>query len=181
MVCSILFISGCTLFEEPFLQPVSPSFQFTEDKTQTGLVAFSVVCKGVNRTIKAEVTDVKTNNFYLFNFVCDPQEAYRQIKILKIPAGYYTFSRVEYSDGNTTHFTSEKNHFYFNIKAHKLNYIGRIQYTIGGNQILTAVSNEDIEDLPEIKMSLPEISVKDYVVLFWGRDEFGEFGDVIAK
>jgi len=175
VISAILFVTGCT---DTLLSPVPPSFQFTKEESQTGLVAFSVVCTGIHYAIGATIINVKTDQTHHFMFTCDLQEGYSQIKILKIPAGYYTFGKISYFDGYATHSTNEKNHFYFTIQAHKVNYIGRIYYTINGSKLITGVNSESVVDIPQIKMALPELSPNNYVVLFWGKDDFGDF---IAK
>lgn len=177
MVSVILFVAGCADISIP-LPEASPSFQFTKEEPQSGILAFSVVCIGLYGILDADIIDVKTDKINNFSFSCFPQEGYNQIKILKIPAGYYTLGKVSYFDGHSTHYTIEKNHFYFTIQAHKVNYIGRIHFTVNRDRLITGVDNDDIADIPQIKRVLPELPPKSYIVLFWEKDEFG---DVIAK
>lgn len=175
-ILSPIFIAGC--YTTIPLSSVPPSFQFTQDEPKSSLVAFSLACAGTDSYIDATFINVNTDEVNHFAFNCDRDKAYSQIEIRKMSAGYYTFGKVSYSVGSETHYTDGKNKFYFNLQSHKLNYIGRIEYGISRDRILTSVGDASSSDIHQIKLALPEIPIKDYIVLFWEEDDLGDF---IAK
>jgi uncharacterized lipoprotein YajG len=157
------------------ISTVPPSFQFSQEEPESSLIAFSLACVGTDSHIDVNFINVNTDQANHFGFNCDREKAYNQIEILKMSAGYYTFGKVSYSVGSETHYTNEKNRFYFTLQPHKVNYIGRIEYSINKDEIFTSVDDASSSDIHQIKLALPEISSKDYVALFWERDDLGDF------
>ncbi len=169
LVLSVSCLMGCTLMD------VSPSFKFEEEAPQTALVAFSVACKGVNNyEIRSDIFEIYKNKLSTFTFDCE-ENGKGQIQILKLPAGTYMFAGIRYSDRYAYHYTKVNKLFFFKLQAHKLNYIGRIKYTIGQYSVLRSVDDASIVDIPQIKLAVPQVSPQDYVVNFWEKDSLGNF------
>ncbi len=163
------FMTGCSLMNVP------SSFQFDNEKTNTSLVAFSVACKGIDQTdIESYMIEGTTDKMSYFTFDCTENENGR-IQILNLPAGAYTFAAIRYFKPGGYHHAVLNKLYFFVLQPHKLTYIGRISYNIGEYSVLVNLSDASIVDIPEIKLAVPQVSIQDYVVKFWGRDSSGNF------
>ena len=146
--------------------PPTPSseFQFNQSNQQTALVAFSVQCISLWAPIdRASIylKNVQTNHQFIIPMHCsDEPSKNKGIEVLELPAGLYTLDgamgvKLTFSAGNR---------FDFTLLPHKLTYLGRIYYIIGRQQVKIDIYNENKEDFPLIKMTVPKIPVQTYLV-----------------
>lgn len=168
----ISVMGGCESIRPPRLQPTPFSFRFTPEDQNASLVAFSLDCKADHDFYASLYVDdtkgkksIWRKDTFEIPLYCGGN-SYAGVKIFVLPAGSYRLGAIGWGEP-PYNFYAEGNHFYFNLKAHTLTYLGEIHYLIVGSKVEMAITNESTKDLPVIKFDVTNISSHDYILVNW--------------